>query len=123
VLVKRPILIVDDDEETREALSEFLQINGYYVENAENGEAALDEIAEQQNKPGLILLDLMMPVMDGDTFIRRARDDSEIKNVPIILITAHPSGGAHGANAVLGKPVKPERLLSLMAHFLQPTAG
>jgi CheY-like chemotaxis protein len=117
-LTNKLILVVDDDGETREALSEFLLVNRYAVQSG-NRQTALDEITGQHNIPALILLDVVMPVMDGRTFIGRTRQDSETRNVPIVVITAHPSAGAAGANAILSKPVRPERLLSLLGRFLQ----
>jgi CheY-like chemotaxis protein len=112
------IMVVDDDAEAREALSEFLQVNGYSVRSAENGQAALNEISVRHQIPALILLDLMMPVMDGRTFISRARQENEIRNVPIVVITAHPSTDLPNANAILPKPVKPENLLLLVRKFV-----
>jgi DNA-binding response OmpR family regulator len=61
----KTIVIVDDELEAREALGEFLKRNGYVVAFAGNGQAALDQISTLQAPPALILLDLMMPVMDG----------------------------------------------------------
>ncbi len=63
----RPILVVDDDLDACEALSEFLKLNGYNVACAENGQIALAEIRTRPVPPALILLDMLMPVMDGQT--------------------------------------------------------
>jgi CheY-like chemotaxis protein len=71
------ILVVDDDSDAREALGELLKQRGYSVVCAENGLAALDEIRTRRVPPALILLDLSMPVMDGRTFLRRAREDCD----------------------------------------------
>src|SRR5713101_3894166 len=109
----RPILVVDDDLDACEALSEFLKLNGYTVACAENGQIALAEIRTRPVPPALILLDMLMPVMDGQTFLTRARQDPRIKDVPIVVATADPSVEAPGASAVLGKPVRPERLLRI----------
>lgn len=109
------ILIVEDDVDAREALSQFLEVNGYVVICAENGRAALDKI--RLSPPRLILLDLIMPVMDGYSFLDLACRDSFLKDVPIIVTTGHPSQSPPGATAVISKPVKPERLLSLVRRF------
>jgi CheY-like chemotaxis protein len=114
---KTTILVVEDDGDAREALSEFLQVNGYLVASAENGRAALDKIGALP--PNLILLDLMMPVMDGFSFLDLARRDYLLKDIPIIVTTGHPSESPPGATAVVGKPVKPEKLLSLVRRFAQ----
>ncbi len=119
----RPILVVDDDLDACEALSEFLKLNGYNVACAENGQIALAEIRTRPVPPALILLDMLMPVMDGQTFLTRARQDPRIKDVPIVVATADPSVEAPGASAVLGKPVRPERLLRIVRHLVQPIVG
>jgi CheY-like chemotaxis protein len=64
-------------------------------------------------------LDVQMPVMDGRAFLRRARQDYQIKDVPIIVATAYPSSGAPGATAILSKPLRPERLLSVVRQLFQ----
>ena len=119
----RPILVVDDDPDTREALSELLELNGYAVACAENGLIALTEIRTRPVPPALILLDLLMPVMDGHTFLDRARQDHRIKDLPIVVATADPSLEAPGAAAVLGKPIRPQRLLDIVRQFVQPRFG
>jgi CheY-like chemotaxis protein len=117
----KTILVVDDDCDAREALSEFFKANGYAVACAENGQVALDQIETWQVPPGLILLDVQMPVMDGRAFLHRARQDHQLRDVPIIVATAYPSRGTSGATAILSKPLRPERLLSSVQQFLQPT--
>ncbi len=66
---------------------------------------------------------MLMPVMDGQTFLTRARQDPRIKDVPIVVATADPSVEAPGASAALGKPVRPERLLRIVRHLVQPIVG
>jgi CheY-like chemotaxis protein len=114
------ILVIDDDFDAREALSEFFTVNGYTVACAENGQVALDQIGTGKCPPDLIVLDVQMPVMDGRAFLHRVRQDHQIKDVPIIVATAYPSRGAPGATAILSKPVRPERLLSAVRQFLPP---
>src|SRR6202048_380110 len=113
------VLIVDDDGDVREALSDFLKGNGCRVYSAENGKAALDEIRKQRQPPKVILLDLAMPVMDGYAFLNRAREDRKIKNVPVIVITGNEPTGAPGATMVLTKPIRPERVLFLVRRLVQ----
>jgi two-component system chemotaxis response regulator CheY len=115
---QRPILVVEDEPDAREALREFLQTCGFTVVCAENGQAALDEIRLRQVTPSLILLDLMMPVMDGDNFLKRARQDERVKDIPLILTTAHPPEHSPATAAILVKPIRPERLLTLLRRFL-----
>lgn len=78
----------------------------------------LDEITLQQVTPSLILLDLMMPVMDGDSFLKRARQDERVKDVPLILTTAHPPEHSPATAAILVKPIRPERLLALSRRLV-----
>ncbi len=109
------ILIVEDEADAREALSEFLGINGYRVTVAANGLAALDEIKE--HKPKLILLDLAMPVMDGYTFLDAARDRHLLEDVAVVVTTAQSSHSTPGVTAVLQKPIRPEKLMPLVRKF------
>jgi CheY-like chemotaxis protein len=113
---EKSILIVEDEPDGREALSELLQAKGYDVVCAENGKAALDEIATK--KPKLILLDLTMPVMDGNAFLDVARRRHLLENVAVIVTTAEPSPSTAGAAAVVKKPIRLERLLSLIGRFI-----
>jgi CheY-like chemotaxis protein len=112
------ILLVDDDDDAREALSEILSINGFRVSCAENGKAALDEIREQLQPPRLILLDLAMPVMDGNTFLALVRQDDRTKDIPVIVTTGNPLAGPPSVTTILTKPIKPEMLLRLVRRFV-----
>jgi len=114
------ILIVDDEPDVREALSELCELKGYDVASAENGLGALARLRTRQNRPALILLDLHMPVMDGYTFLYHVRDDSRIENVPIIVITADLAAEPFGADAIIRKPVNLEHLFEMMRRFLKP---
>jgi CheY-like chemotaxis protein len=104
------ILIVDDDREARDAVSELLRLCSYTTGCAENGQAALDEIQRCAVAPALILLDLVMPAIDGITFLRRAREDRSTRNVPIV-VTTDPQAQPVGADAVLSKRVSVDSLL------------
>jgi CheY-like chemotaxis protein len=81
-----PILIVEDDAPTREVLRQFLSSSGARILEAENGQAALNVLARQQ--PALVVLDLMMPVMDGFEVIDRMRSRPEWQGIPVIVCTA-----------------------------------
>jgi CheY-like chemotaxis protein len=119
----QPILVVDDNIDARQILCELLKVNGYTVVCAENGQAALATIRTQLAPPALIVLDMLMPVMDGPTFLNRVRQDRLLKDVPIVVATADPSVPAPGACAVLGKPIRPERLLRIVRRFVQAGVG
>jgi signal transduction histidine kinase/CheY-like chemotaxis protein len=80
------ILVVEDDVPTREMIARTLEKEGWQIDQAENGRVALERVA--QNKPGLILLDLMMPEMDGFQFVGELRKNEEWRSLPIIVVTA-----------------------------------
>jgi CheY-like chemotaxis protein len=81
-----PVLVVEDDAATRELLRRMLEKEGWLVSEAEHGRAALERVAETQ--PDLILLDLMMPEMDGFQFIEELRKQEAWRSIPIIVVTA-----------------------------------
>jgi CheY-like chemotaxis protein len=81
-----PVLVVDDDPDFRELARRMLEREGYTVIEAANGRAALDRIRE--GVPGVVLLDLMMPEMDGFDFVAAARSEPAWRSVPIVVITA-----------------------------------
>jgi CheY-like chemotaxis protein len=108
------ILIVEDDDDIREALTQILELEGYQVREAVNGREALD-ISAQQPTPSLILLDLMMPVMDGWQFRSEQMKDPVLSKVPVVVISAdasvHEKVASFGAASVLPKPISLDRLL------------
>jgi len=81
------ILVVDDDDDFRETLCEVLTEAGYPVQQAENGEVALRAASEEQ--PGIVLLDLKMPVLDGWGVMERMRKDVRTASVPILILSAY----------------------------------
>jgi len=81
-----PVLVVEDDADTRSMLARTLKKDGWSVFEAGNGQEALDQMQRQQ--PELILLDLMMPVMDGFQFLHEIRQHEAWQNIPVIVITA-----------------------------------
>ncbi len=81
------ILVVDDDHDFREALSEVLTEAGYPVQQAENGEVALQRVADEA--PGIVLLDLKMPVLDGWGVMERMRGDPRSSAIPILILSAY----------------------------------
>ena len=81
----KKILIVEDEESLRSLYLEILQHEGFEVKGAENGQLALS--AFPQFMPSLILLDLMMPVMNGKEFLRTMSEQESLKNIPVIVLT------------------------------------
>jgi two-component system, chemotaxis family, chemotaxis protein CheY len=107
------ILVVEDDPDILEAVSDVLLGEGYRVARARHGREALDRVAAEP--PDLILLDLMMPVMDGLAFARALRADGRQPPIPVVVISAdgnaeHAAGV--GARAFLAKPFDLEALLA-----------
>jgi CheY-like chemotaxis protein len=85
-LSRDPILVVEDDPNTRDLLRSILTKDGWSVQTAENGRIALDRVASI--RPGLVLLDLMMPEMDGFAFLEEFRKLPSSREVPVIVLTA-----------------------------------
>jgi CheY-like chemotaxis protein len=81
------ILVVDDDDDFRGALGEVLSEAGYPVQEAENGEVALARAREEL--PGIVLLDLKMPVLDGWGVMERMRQDPKMAGIPILILSAY----------------------------------
>jgi CheY-like chemotaxis protein len=117
------ILIVEDDDDIREALSQILELEGYTVRGAANGREALD--ISSREPPSLILLDLMMPIMDGWQFRSEQLKDPNLAKVPVVVISAdagvHEKVASFGAASVLPKPISLDRLLRAIETFY-PTA-
>ena len=82
------ILVVDDDPDIRDSLREVLEDEGYEVATVGNGREALDYLKQASPRPCVILLDLMMPVMDGWQFRREQKLHPEIAEIPLVVITA-----------------------------------
>lgn len=109
-----PVLIVEDDDAIRETLRVALTMEGYFVVTAANGREALDLLTKIK-KPCLILLDLMMPVMNGWEFVMEFQKDMTFASVPIVLVTAY-ADRLNGilAQGVLRKPVDLNELFTLV---------
>jgi class 3 adenylate cyclase len=103
------VLVVDDEEQNRSLLRDPLEARGYEIAEAENGLQALEKIAARP--PDVILLDLMMPKMDGFEVCRRLKKDSKTAHIPILIVTALSErkerlmGIEAGANDFLNKPI------------------
>ena len=112
------VFIIEDDVDTRDMLARFLELEGYHVEAAANGRQALDRL---ENGAGacVIVLDLMMPVMDGWEFRRRQIEDSRLKDIPTIVVSAagRERLAQISANAYLSKPVDMDELLQHVSQY------
>ena len=114
-----PILIVEDNADTREILQRVLAIRGYDVASARDGQEALAYLQEG-GLAGAIILDIAIPNMDGITFGTRLRADARWAHIPIILYTAMPSKRVAFAAAVFRKGSDdPEKLFAMLANVLR----
>ncbi|MCA9897614.1 MAG: response regulator [Ardenticatenaceae bacterium] len=117
------ILIVDDEPMTRNLLRLMLERVGFDISEAGDGQEALDMVAEKQ--PDLLILDVMMPHVDGITVCERLRAQAETAVLPIILLSARTSpeavrmGLEAGANKYVGKPVSREALIGHVRELLK----
>jgi CheY-like chemotaxis protein/signal transduction histidine kinase/CHASE3 domain sensor protein len=128
LLEGRRILIVEDDVRNVYALTNILEPRGAVIEIARNGQEALDKLEASRLKGGsaidLVLMDVMMPVMDGLTATRQIREHAEWKKLPIITLTAKAMPDDQqrcieaGANDYMAKPLDVEKLLSLVRVWM-----
>ncbi len=109
------ILIVEDDEDVREAMVAFLEMKGYAVASAGNGREALDYLHDAP-APDLIITDLPMPVMDGRQFRREQLKDARLAVIPTLVITAMADRTHIDASEILLKPVDADLLLTAVSR-------
>ena len=120
------ILVVDDESRMRKLLRDFLSAKGYQILEAEDGEKAIEVFEENKNKVKLILLDVMMPKLDGWSVLRKIRQDS---NVPVIMLTARGEeqdelfGFDLGVDEYISKPFSPKILVARVEAILKRTYG
>src|SRR5579862_2424387 len=110
------ILVVEDDEDAREAMVSLLQMKGYRAVPAGNGREALDYL-DRAVTPDLIILDLWMPVMDGWQFRTEQIKNPRLAEIPVIVVTALSDQVDVDANEVIIKPVDVNRLLTTVGHY------
>jgi CheY-like chemotaxis protein len=111
----RSILLVEDDIDIRIDLADLLRTEGYEVETAANGQEALDWLRDHRDQVGLILLDLMMPVMNGWDFRARQLEEPELTSIPVVLLSGAGDVARHAlALKTAGYLIKPLRLDSLL---------
>jgi CheY-like chemotaxis protein len=114
----KKLLIVDDEVAILEALQDILTVEGYSVSTAANGAEGLQRTS--QERPDLILLDLMMPVMDGQEMLRRLKEDAALRHIPVLVMSAGriSKSELHGSR-FLAKPFELDELLDTIAEELE----
>ncbi|HEX2909720.1 MAG TPA: response regulator [Chloroflexia bacterium] len=116
---KQPVLVVDDDLALRTMLETVLLDEGYTVVLARNGREALEKLDEIQ--PSLILLDLMMPVMDGWQFLEKLKTQDKLQNLSVLLLSASRdiknAAKQYPVVGFLPKPFELERLLDYLQRY------
>ena len=124
-MVNNCILVVDDEIRMRKLIKDFLVAKGYSILEAEDGEKALEVFEENKNKINLVLLDVMMPKLDGWSVLRQIRQESK---VPIIMLTARGEeqdelfGFELGVDEYISKPFSPKILVARVEAILKRTA-
>ena len=122
---KISVLVVDDEEHIRNILEYNLRLEGFEVYLAENGRTAIEHA--RQKKPDVILLDWMMPEMDGLEVLSELKRDKTTENIPVFMLTAkgmaNDVGKAllRGADDYIVKPFEPEELGEMVKHKLEST--
>jgi CheY-like chemotaxis protein len=116
------VLIVDDDSEVRQLLADGFRCSGHDVLEAGDGRIALDLLVAGI-RPDVIVLDVMMPVMDGLTFLAHKRDAREFSAIPVVVVSATARGPIDGAHSVLGKPFDFDDLIETVHRCSLVRAG
>ena len=118
---RRNILVVDDDAALRNTLVEALEGEGYRTTSASNGLEALERLRGEKTPPAVILLDMMMPVMDGWAFRDEQQRDPQLAEIPVVVFSAQGNvkemASEVSASAYLKKPVTLKELLAILGKF------
>jgi CheY-like chemotaxis protein len=116
------VLIVEDEEDLRELMRESLEMKGYAVVTAHEGQDALDKIAGIEQLC-LILLDLLMPGMNGWDFVEKMRERPELATVPVIVHSSAVTRAPAGVTRVLEKPILFDSLMAVVGEYCENGAG
>jgi twitching motility two-component system response regulator PilG len=120
--IRRKILVVEDSSTIRKVISITLSQKGYEITEAEDGLEALSRLSEA--KPDLILLDIILPKMDGYQILSIIRENPEYKNIPVIMLTSKDGiinkvkGKVAGSSAYLTKPFDPAKLVETIERYI-----
>ncbi len=118
----KSIMVIEDNDDVRTAMVEVLNMLGFSVHEASNGKEAL-ELLTKISPPGLIFLDLMMPIMDGATFYRELRNQKALNHVPVVIFSANADiVRIEGAVGHLKKPAELDDILVFVDRYCQSEA-
>lgn len=111
------ILVVEDDQSIREAMQLYLEMEGYQVQTAADGRQALDLLGNKL-APCLILLDLMMPIMDGYEFLKARKENTSISSIPVVVVSAFLDNAIDvDAQGFVSKPIDFDVLLKYIRQY------
>jgi DNA-binding response OmpR family regulator len=117
-------LVIDDDEDMNRMMGAYAQLSGFKYRSATTGQGGLDEV--RRSAPAVVLLDVMLPDVDGFEVCRQLKSDARTRGVPVILITAltdpesRGRGTKAGADDYLAKPFDPDQLMKSVMAFGRP---
>jgi two-component system cell cycle response regulator DivK len=120
--MSKRVLVVEDQEDNRQILRDLLASVGYEMIEAYDGEGAL--IAARTQNPDLILMDIQLPILDGYEATRRIKAQSDLRHIPIVVVTSYALSGdeekarAAGCDAYVAKPYSPRKLLETINRYL-----
>lgn len=122
-MTNNTILLIEDDDSIREITQELLESEGYGVATAANGKAALELLQSMPTLPCLILLDLMMPVMDGWQFMEKKRIDPKLNAIPVVAFSALEERKITAARTddVIRKPINPDVMIKVIKKYCTTT--
>ncbi|NHZ71548.1 MAG: response regulator [Aquificales bacterium] len=116
------VLVVDDEDMTRQMISMFMKMDGHETVEAVDGVDALEKVA--QHHPDAIILDVMMPEMDGVTMCKKLRANSATAAIPVLMLSGRSQIGAEqegldaGANVYMKKPMDPKEMLKVLNEMM-----
>lgn len=119
--MKRKILVVDDEPDMLELVKNRLEASEYEVSTASNGIEGIESL--QADKPHLVILDMMMPLMNGTAFLKKMQDSDEFKSIPVMVLTAKPDSESlledNRPDAFMTKPFDPTNFMSKVSELMQ----
>ena len=119
VKTRKSILVVEDDDSIRTSMIEILEMEGYSTFSATNGQEALDILkAGEIPKPCLVLLDMMMPIMNGREFLDNIMKDTLLAPIPVLIVSAVADpANSKGSVGFLKKPIDLDTILEIVSRY------